>query len=81
MEYFRYLGIDIAANNRMENEPTHRLEKIESVGVLRAYDVSIAAKIDMYVVILLVLYGCETWMLNAWESQLGKHNGNEMFKI
>ena len=76
VDCFRYLGIEVAANGRMEEELAHRVsEGMKVFGALKSIwkgrNVSIEAKVGMFesIVAPTVLYGCETWMLNARERQ------------
>ena len=65
---FRYLGVDISANGRLETELNHRLtEARKSAGVLnnmwRNRGIGIEVKRRMYegIVVPTVLYGSEAW--------------------
>ena len=71
---FRYLGVDVKSDGRSEVEVAHRMEKGMQVfgalgSVWKGKGVSVEAKVGMYesIVVPTVLYGCETWCLNARE--------------
>ncbi len=71
---FRYLGVDIAADGNQAVEVKHRVgEGAKVMGALRSVwkekSVSLQAKIGMFegIVVPTVLYGCESWALNAEE--------------
>jgi hypothetical protein len=69
---FRYLGVDLAANGRMEEESKHRInEGMKVIGALKKVwkgrQLNMRVKREMYerIVVPTVLYGHECWTMNA----------------
>ncbi|MEL7302024.1 MAG: reverse transcriptase family protein, partial [Pseudomonadota bacterium] len=74
VECYRYLGVDIAHDGRMNDEVSHRIGEARKVsGALQKLwknrRMSMEAKVGMYEGIIepTLLYGCEAWVLNVHE--------------
>merc|ERR1712002_1365085 len=74
VNYYRYLGVDISSDGRMNEEVNHRIgEARQASGALQRLwknrCMSVQAKVGMYkgIVKPSLLYACETWVTNVHE--------------
>ena len=74
VESYRYLGVDVSSDGRMNEEVSHRIGEARKVaGALQELwkkrHVSREAKVGMYegIVEPSLLYGCEAWVMNVHE--------------
>ncbi|MEL7520935.1 MAG: reverse transcriptase family protein, partial [Cyanobacteria bacterium J06553_1] len=74
VECYRYLGVDIAHDGRMNDEVSHRIGEARKVsGALQKLwknrRMSMEAKVGMYEGIIepTLMYGCEAWVMNVHE--------------
>merc|ERR1712002_941297 len=74
VDCYRYLGVDISSNSRMNEEVSHRIgEARKASGALQRLwknrRMSVQAKVGMYKGIAepSLLYACETWVTNVCE--------------
>merc|ERR1712105_304859 len=74
VECYRYLGVDVSHDGKMNEEVSHRIGEARKVsGALQKLwknrNMSMEAKVGMYegIVEPTLLYGCEAWTLNVHE--------------
>jgi len=71
---FRYLGATLTNQNSIQEEIKRRLKSgnachhsVQNIFPASLLSKNLKIKIYRIIIVLVVLYGCETWMLTLWE--------------